>query len=837
MGWIGQTRRIADRLTTTRPTGSSATVLSSQRVDLSIRLNRRAFGKPSARQTEAWNAYELVGEIGYVVDFFANCARRVSLFPAVKGEEGMIPAEDADVPFPAGLIEQARVELERIAGPEGGQAEVLGQMAVAYKVPGEGWLCAIDDPVDGEVWRVLSRDSLVARDGAAYVKLTPEDRGTRLDPERSFLARFWRASPRWPGMPFSELMRILDHAESLQLISKSFRAASLSRVAGAGVLFVDQDANLQSSSGIPDEDWLDDFIRHGSAPIREPGSVSAFLPFVTEIATGGGERTVSDMVHHLTFERPLTEIEVQREATLLKRIAYGLDAPAELVTGMADLNHWTAWQVEDSTYQAHVEPLMGRIADVIAQQVMRYGLRQLRRWPDEEINRLLVGVNADELISRPDPAKDALDAHNALVISDAVLRRRLRFSDEDAPSDDELLRRMALKRGITTEQLTRELLQLYAGGEEIPDRIYNQRGEVVGSDADGDGQPDETPSADTRTDAATPDTNPNEARALLAAATGDDLGDLLDRIDRQLVDRLQAAADAAIRRAMERAANRVRNLARRSPHAQTANDVDPLRLGTIRPVLDALAITDDDLFTDADLAQLEQQWEEWTEEAVVAVLLALYARGLVTESQLADLGFTPTGARIETANPASDRVVAEAVDDWSAARTAGWAILAAAVLDRLRTIIDVGPDETPPAVGEFDPGMLIQTGPIREALAVAGGASGSVAQGGAVLVDAGTRPAGELATGEITVRVVNAAGGELVGFEWRTGAPRFPFAPHQALAGQVFSSWDDRTLANTGGEWPGYPTWFPGDHPGCRCSTAPRFDLPPPVDSTPDRED
>src|SRR5690606_4593074 len=106
--------------------------------------------------------------------------------------------------------------------------------------------------------------------------------------------------------------------------------------------------------------------------------------------------------------RPLTEIELKREETLIHRIAFGLDAPPELITGYASLNHWTAWMVKDETYQAHIEPLAVRIADTIAALVVRPALRAAGV-PAPIVDRITVGVDASDLIARPDPGKDADD--------------------------------------------------------------------------------------------------------------------------------------------------------------------------------------------------------------------------------------------------------------------------------------------------------------------------------------------------------------------------------------------------------------------------------------------
>lgn len=813
------------------------TSFAAQRINLSAPGRPPGLGQGDPRQAEAWNAYTEIGEIGQVVDLFASALGRITLFPAIETADGRIPADEGepDERLPASLVEQARVELDRIKGVYGGRAGVLDSMAVHYKVPGEGWLVGFLDAEGREVWGVFSRDSIAKRGNRWLLAIDGDTPKYEIDPATSIIGRFWRPNPRFPGRPFSEMSRLLGHAEGLQLIAKSLRNAHASRAAGAGVLLFDTAAQIGSGGSrdpgatggsIKDGDFMDDMMDYLAAPIIEPGSVASFSPLVADIPVPEG-KTVRDMFEWITFDRDITEIELRREEALIKRIGYGLDAPPELVTGVADLNHWNAWVVRDDTWQTYFEPLAWRVGDAIATIVVKPALLAAG-FALADVDRLVIGADASNLLSRPDPAKDAFEAHDRIVISDAALRRILKISETDAPSDDEKLQRMALKRGITTADLTRELLRGYAGADDltppfmvladgtIVTREQVAAGEIEAPAVETESSIDEgtsggetidPPAAEPRVESGAPEL------AAVVASTRRPLGDTLAAIDLSLRDRLQAASDAAVRRGLERAHGKLRNRARRSGFAAQVDATPPEQLASLTDAMAALALTSEDLITDTDIGLLEQQWDEWEGSAWEAGLAALLAAGFMIVD-----------------GPATEPWEISA-ESWAQAETehietsaAGRALLVAAVLAIARNVIDVAPDETP-TVGEAVSG-LVPPGPVREALAVAGGAQGGhILPGGGMTLDADQVPAGGVASGEFTTRLVREGQGELEGWRWQVGSPRVPFPPHQDLDGVEFSTLQSPDLVNLDVGWLG--TFFaPGDHPGCQCSLTQRWELP-----------
>jgi hypothetical protein len=766
---------------------------AAQRIEPGVRPDRRTLARNTARSAEQWNAYEGVGEIGYVVDFFGNAMRRVRVFPAGidDPDDGRIPLEECSW-CPEGLARDAAIALDRIRSSEHGQGEVLAQMAVNLKVAGAGNLYATRDPdTEQEDWSVISTDALQFVRGQWVIKQTPDDRKpTPVNLATDPIWKFWQRHSRWPGLAYSEMGRVLGHAENLQILERAARNRARSRAAGAGVLVMSNRYKLngrRNPNGPTGGDLFDDFMTAGTTAMQDEAAVSAFMPIMVDFDVDDARK----VMHHVTLDRPLSEVEEKREEKLLRRIGQGLDAPPELVTGFHDVKFANGLIIQQETYEAHCEPLALRIADILAITAVHSALRALGH-PAELIARVLVGVNPADLVRDPTEFDHAKSLHEALVISDEALRRAGRYNDDDAPKADELLRRMALKRGTTTEALTTELLEKYAEADisRTIAKVEAQTAEIeAGTDA-----------AEAETEEATGPADEDVTAAATPPASSD-LGARLQAIDDDLTARVTGAAEMAITHALTRATSRAANRARGTSLAAIVRHGGrglEHRLGP--DGLAELRFAAGDLVTDQDFDDLRDQWGSW--------VAAAYASG-------AQQVTTATGQPVD-------------LEGTDAASDAGWSILLAGLLVAARLALATDPDVATTTdgtdTGEANVSATIQPGLIRHALSTAGGAAGQVTDGGAVLVQAGTRPAGLVATGEQIIAAAGEAGLVLTGHVWRTGAPAVIFPPHHDLNGVTFASHDDPALANESGQWPGNGHWYVGDHAGCRCTAEPVFE-------------
>jgi hypothetical protein len=125
-------------------------------------------------------------------------------------------------------------------------------------------------------------------------------------------------------------------------------------------------------------------------------------------------------------------IEGRMEA-LIHRLSYGLPIPPEILLGLQAQSRATAFQVEENSYRAHIEPP----AQIVA-QVATDVLNTL--FEDVEIT---VVPDPSLLLAKRHTTQDVKDAHDRAAVSDAYLREVLGIPEWAAPSEEEKRARAA----------------------------------------------------------------------------------------------------------------------------------------------------------------------------------------------------------------------------------------------------------------------------------------------------------------------------------------------------------------------------------------------------------
>jgi hypothetical protein len=116
--------------------------------------------------------------------------------------------------------------------------------------------------------------------------------------------------------------------------------------------------------------------------------------------------------------------------------------PPEVLTGMAGMNHWGAWQVEETAITLHIEPMAEIICHALTIGYLRPALRAAGF--GEEADQFMVWYDTTDLTTSPDRSEDATAAYDRREISGAAYRREIGMSEEDKPSDTELRTRILL---------------------------------------------------------------------------------------------------------------------------------------------------------------------------------------------------------------------------------------------------------------------------------------------------------------------------------------------------------------------------------------------------------
>jgi hypothetical protein len=801
-------------------------------------------------QRAAFGYARALPEVGFALRFLANNSNHVRLFagdrrPGADEVEELNDAygwlddeqkqRDPDA-LPDDLIAAARQALDLLTGasPSGGGAAILAPIVRNFETVGECYLVGRYDPAANgglgrEEWAVHSISEVrfedgklpgspdMLPDGSSYPRgyfrlVTGEGRtaeSVNLDPTTTTVIRLWTADAEWSAEPDSPMRSLVGVCERLLLIEKGDDAALRSRAAGNGMVLWPEELDTIPDDEDEEEDEFDrDFVTQLTTPLTLDGSAAQVVPMIKR-----GAYQYLDRVRHLTFGRPLDPLINERESRLLARLGIGLDVPPEVITGLADTNHWNAWQITSDLFRHHQEPVTIAGCEGASIGYMRARLTAANRWEPDLIRRVVVWYDASDLVAPADMSDAANDAYDRKLITDTGYRSLRGIGEEHAPPEEQDTGSSTVGgTGLDAERL-RELAEiagnLIRGGFE-PFSVAEQLGlgmiehtghlPVTVKDTSED-----TPPALPAPPAEPPAEAPPPASAvavLIAAATATDrsrrLSRRLTQIERTLRERIVVAADAALARALERAGNRARAAAQRDPDTRetVAGQAPETVLASLGPaVVAALGLAEQQLLADA-FARLREQYTEWT--------LTAAEEAIDTAAQLAGL---------DRSDPDVQRYIAELRDRFVENVDASWPELESGLNDLAAERL-YDPDPAAPEVGELPAGQ-VSPGLVRDALAVAGGLPPDAT---------GRPPLNGLTSGRLLDGFLRDAGAEVVEYEWAYGISARPFPPHAALDGLVFAGFDDDALstAGTGAAWVG-GSFAPGDHKGCHCDYMPIY--------------
>lgn len=862
-----------------------AATAAAMRFDLDNEGDRKALAKLQKKwQADTWYYVDTVGELKYAERFIRNSFRRVRVFAAfMRSEEGdPIPVLDsvkpantgeADAELPVGVEvsdlderdflpeEVAQAAYDIIAGfaaRDGGQAALMeraggnlflvGDLLLVRRAVHERRAQEIEDPEapDGkrmerpdEVPRVMdwevrsideviedqARRKMVVRDG-------PDDDPSKcpvvegVTGEAAFVERVWRKHGRWSRWSDSNVRAAMGVLDELDLLAKLARVSIRMRIL-AGILTMPDEMDFPNESQPPGDDqprrsvkFDRNYAEAVAAAIGNETDANTVAPLLLR---GPKDLLGQDAVRLIEIPRRYGEQERAQYEDAVTRLARTLDLPVEVVKGMADLNHWTAWQIEDSTYEAHIEPHVSVMTEGLLYALLRPAL--LEQFPAPEmrpyIDRIVVAADPSQLIRRPDRGKTATEGYGLMALSWDAWRRANGFGDDDAPSHDEMVMRLALQRSILTAELSALLLEQ---SELLPEGTFaaitaakapaaapTDDEPVAPEDEEerepggGEAEPtDEEAVAAAGPLAALLGRDAHDVAAVVAAARRMGTGQSLALADRVLRERLQASVDAASSRALDRAGTRLRNKTRGNDTARDAiaaaggQAVAHRDVGRVLGAAVVAALASEEELFEGAVEEMRADFDEW-----------------VSAVQASALGAIAAVAGDKFTDELRHEVEREQEED----REEAWEVLAAALLAFLAKRFVGAEDQV--EEGEFDPTAVVPANIVREALAVAGG---DVVEHGfdGALLNAAEEPVGGVATGRLVRLTFGNLGFPWTGYTWLYGmAPRKTnFEPHLALDGVTFESWTSDVLNNMSG-WPRVAHYFPGDHLYCRCDFAP----------------
>jgi hypothetical protein len=359
-----------------------------------------------AWQSEAWQLWDEVGELHAPTSYVARIVSRMIGWQVTF--EGSTKTLDD---------EQTLTELKAAYGPATNLEELIRMVVLNYQVAGDMWLVQTGDPGTDEYgWVVLS---VVTPNLARHVE----------DARRAGrqVRRIYSPHPVRPDEGDSAFRNVLEPAKILLAYDKLTRAQTQSRLAQAGILIVPS----AMETGVQGDPFGEGLERVMTAAIADPDSPAAMVPIKIELES----RVPRDAIKHITFDRPFDDKIPQKVEQAINRIALGLDIPPELIYGLGDMNHWTAWASQDETWRSTLSPLAEIVAGV-HEVVLEIAAGK----------RATVDPDPTNLLARRSSVEDAIKGAAIGAVSLEYVRDAMGATGEDAATEEDL-RIMAAARG------------------------------------------------------------------------------------------------------------------------------------------------------------------------------------------------------------------------------------------------------------------------------------------------------------------------------------------------------------------------------------------------------
>lgn len=454
---------------------SAATVRLNNRTEME-ELRNRQNSATAAWQHEAWDYYDAIGEVKYAFRLTSNITSRVRIYPAVVFDQEDVPlpvTEAAGVagvgdfapdgrmagydPIPPAMAQDAMRFMHQLTQAQG-MAEILRVAALNLSVAGECYLACIAGR-----WSIRSTEELLVQpDGSVRLRqsLSETNPAMRNLPKDTPIGRIWCTHPRYSRDPDSSMKALRGDCEELLLLNRMIRSTARSRM-NAGVLFVPDSMSVAARTlgdeSVEQIEGADPFETELYAAMTEPvtdeASASTVVPLLIR-----GPAEQGQYIKFTSMAREADQYLVQRADKVLDRILQGIDAPKEMVAGLAAVKYSNAIVISESMYKAHIEPAALMISDALSAVYLRPLLAAAGHDP-ELVARVTVWYDPSEIVVRPDRGSDADTGYANHVLSADAWRDAHGFSDTDAPDPEETMRRLLIEKAPVSPELAGVLVR------------------------------------------------------------------------------------------------------------------------------------------------------------------------------------------------------------------------------------------------------------------------------------------------------------------------------------------------------------------------------------------
>ena len=426
------------------PRGMQALVAAAAQIKLDEGSVIRATINDQDWQRESWRHLDICGELRFAANRHASAISQCRLFVAELDDRGA-PGEETKDP-------KLQVLAETLFGGPAAKAEAMRTIGIDFYVGGECFIVAegATNP-RSDVWYIVTANQ-IKRTGSQYFVKRPQTLGggtAKLTAGKDLLIRAWTPHPRNNDLADSPTRSVLPVLREIERLTQLMFSQIDSRLISAGMLLFPQGTSFPKADGTPGDlnDLMAMILEVARAQLTGAGTAAGVVPILAEIPTDSTQKP-----EHLTFDTPLQNELREKLDQAIKRLAVGLDIAPEEMLGLGKSNHWSAWSIDETGIKLFIQPVMSRICDALTQG---YLLPAMQAMGIENPEQYTLWYDTSAITVRPNRFEDAIKLHEIQVIDDEALRKAGNFSDETAPSKQEL----AVQRAWEIVKLKPEFLQ------------------------------------------------------------------------------------------------------------------------------------------------------------------------------------------------------------------------------------------------------------------------------------------------------------------------------------------------------------------------------------------
>lgn len=383
-------------------------------------------------QKEAWRLYDIVPELhkisGRIGDSLAQARLYVTEVDETGEETGEVTEERirqlAAVPLGTGAQRDDCLRLAGIDLAVGGECWIVGEGAARSPEKAEG------------SWFVVTGSAFKTEGDKVKVK-RPKNRGgshLELADGVDVLIRCWNPHPNDTDQADSFTRAAIVPLREIELLTKREFAELDSRLTGAGVFFLPEGVDFPREPGDPEglAGFMAVMQRAAAASIKDQSDARAMVPIMATVPDA--VLPYLDQLKPITFWSELSAEIGDMKDRAIARLASSTEIPAEVITGIGDANHWTAWLISDEGIRWIKAGYLGPIADALTRGFLRLALTSMGVANPE---RYAFAFDTSTLAAKPNRLEDAGKLREQFLISDEEYVRAGAFDPAVIPSVQE----------------------------------------------------------------------------------------------------------------------------------------------------------------------------------------------------------------------------------------------------------------------------------------------------------------------------------------------------------------------------------------------------------------